>query len=126
MPGEKLFLVSVMKIKEMICPTYCCQLTVKIYPKLYPEDQVLEDQTYGYTHTFFTSLQEQVKCQERPQKISQDAHFAWHPDCNRDKSRMPVEQFNKIQACSDGSLEQSFSCLQFLLKDLLQEKGLEI
>lgn len=28
-PGEKLFLVSVMKIKEMIYPTYCCQLTVK-------------------------------------------------------------------------------------------------
>lgn len=94
--------------------------------KLYPQDQVLEDQTYRCTHTFFTSLQKKVRCQERPLKISQDAHFTWHPDCDRDKSRMPVEQLNKKQVCSDVSLEQSFSCLQFLLKDLLQENSLEI
>lgn len=31
----------------------------------------------------------------RPHRISQNAHFAWHPACDRDKSRMPVEQFNK-------------------------------
>lgn len=82
-------------ISNILLSVGCLKNNKNRRQQLYPQGQILEDQTYRSTHTFFTSLQEKVRYQKRPHKISQNALFAWHPACDRDQSRMPVEQFNK-------------------------------
>lgn len=83
-------------ISNILLSVGCLKNNSKNRPQqLHPQGQILEDQTYRSTHMFFTSLQEKNRYQKRPYKISQNALFAWHSACDRDQSRMPVEQFNK-------------------------------